>query len=181
MIDIKDKLDRPIVIVGLMGAGKTSVGKLIARRLALPFIDSDREVVKAAGCSVVDIFSTYGEEEFRRVEEKVIHRLVDFTPKILSTGEGAFIIESVRELAKKRAITVWLKADIDLLVKRTSFKDNRPLLLEYNPQLILQKLIDERYPTYAMADITVETRDEPTFKTANSVMAAIAQFLEKKQ
>lgn len=185
MIDtnnLKLKINKPIVIVGLMGAGKTSVGKLISKKLCFPFIDSDSEIVKAAGCSVVDIFSIYGEKEFRRVEDKVINRLLsDNEIKVLSTGEGAFIIDNVRKLTKEKAITIWLKADLPLLVKRTSFKDTRPLLLNYDSSKILQKLIDERYPIYAKADITVETRDEPTFKTASNVIKALYNYLEKEQ
>jgi shikimate kinase len=182
MLDIKSMLDRPVVLVGLMGAGKTSVGKLVARRLGLPFVDSDREIIKAAGTSVVDIFSIYGEKEFRRVEERIVRRLLsDGKPKVLSTGEGAFITDSVRKLAKDSAITVWLKADLELLVKRTSFKDNRPLLLDYNPSEILRRLMDERYPIYAKADITVETKNEPTFKTAGNVLSALSEFLGKEK
>ena len=185
MIDInklKQKINKPIVIVGLMGAGKTSVGKLLSKKLCFPFIDSDSEIVKAAGCSVVDIFSIYGEKEFRRVEDKVINRLLsDNQIKVLSTGEGAFIIDNVRNLTKQKAITVWLKADLPLLVKRTSFKDTRPLLLNYDSSKILQKLIDERYPIYAKADITVETRDEPTFKTASNVIKALYNYFEQTE
>lgn len=185
MIDIntlKLKINKPIVIVGLMGAGKTSVGKLLSKKLCFPFIDSDSEIVKAAGCSVVDIFSIYGEQEFRRVEDKVINRLLsDNQVKVLSTGEGAFIIDNVRKLTKEKAITVWLKADLPLLVKRTSFKDTRPLLLNYDSSKILQKLIDERYPIYAKADITVETRDEPTFKTASNVIKALCNYFDKTE
>ena len=178
---MKQKIDKPIVIVGLMGAGKTSVGKMIAKKLNLPFVDSDSEIVKSAGCSVVDIFSIYGEEEFRRVEDKVIHRLLsDDKVKILSTGEGAFIIDNVRKLTKERAITIWLKADLSLLVKRTSFKKTRPLLLHYDSTRILKKLIDERYPIYAKADITVETKDEPTYKTAQNVLRALDDFLRNR-
>lgn len=176
--DIKQKLKRPIVIVGLMGAGKTSVGKMIAKKLNLPFIDSDSEIVKSAGCSVVDIFSIYGEKEFRRVEDRVIERILsDNKIKVLSTGEGAFIIDNVRKLTKEKALTIWLKADLELLVKRTSFKDTRPLLLNYNSTKILQKLIDERYPIYANADVTVETKDEPTYKTAQNVLKALQNYL----
>ena len=182
--DIKNKLKKPIVIVGLMGAGKTSVGKLISKKLNLPFIDSDSEIVKSAGCSVVDIFSIYGEQEFRRVEDRVIERILsDDKVKVLSTGEGAFIIDNVRKLTKEKSITIWLKANLDLLVKRTSFKDTRPLLLNYDSTKILQKLIDERYPIYSNADITVETRDEPTYKTVQNVLKALYNYLmdgEKK-
>ena len=176
--EIKGKLKKPIVIVGLMGAGKTSVGKMMAKKLNLPFIDSDSEIVKSAGCSVVDIFSIYGEKEFRRVEDRVINRILsDNKIKVLSTGEGAFIIDDVRNLTKEKAVTIWLKADLNLFVKRTSFKDTRPLLLNYDSTKILQKLIDERYPIYANADITVETKDEPTYKTTQNVLRALYDYL----
>ena len=180
--DLKEKLKRPIVIGGLMGAGKTSVGKMLAKKLVLPFIDSDTEIVKSAGCSVVDIFSIYGEKEFRRVEDRVINRILsDNKIKVLSTGEGAFIIDNVRKLTKEKAVTIWLKADLKLLVKRTSFKDTRPLLLNYDSTKILQKLIDERYPIYAKADITVETKDEPTYKTAQNVIKALENYLNNEE
>ncbi len=146
-------LDRPIVMVGLMGAGKTSVGRALARRLGIPFVDSDKEIEAAAGCSVVDIFAMYGEQEFRRVEQRVIARLLDSPPalKVISTGEGAFITPAVREMALKKALTVWLKADLELLVKRTNFRDTRPQLLNADSRKILAQLIDERYRTYDMA------------------------------
>ena len=138
------KLDKPIMMVGLMGAGKTSVGRALARRLGVPFVDSDKEIENAAGCSVVDIFSMYGEAEFRRVEQRVISRLLDSAPsvKVISTGEGAFITPAVREMALKKALTIWLKADLDLLVKRTNFRDTRPQLLNADSKKILLNLTD---------------------------------------
>ena len=178
-MNITAKLKKPIVIVGLMGAGKTSVGKLLAKRLGLPFMDSDSEIVAAAGCSVIDIFSIYGEAEFRRMEDRVIARLLsDGVQKVISTGEGAFIIPSVRERVKKEAVSIWLKASLPLLVKRTGLKDTRPLLLHRNGEKILADLMDKRYPVYAEADITVETYDEPTFKTTNNTMGALSKYLE---
>ena len=172
------KLPKPLVFVGLMGAGKTSIGKLIAKRLHLEFIDTDTEIVRAAGCSVIDIFSLYGEEEFRRVEDRVIKRLLsDETPRIISTGEGAFITDSVREVLRQKAITVWLKADLGLLVKRTGLKNTRPLLLDRQPKEILDSLIENRYPIYKEADITVETRDEPAAKTATNVLNVLGKVL----
>lgn len=169
------KLNKPIVMVGLMGAGKTSVGRALARRLGVQFVDSDKEIEAAAGCSVVDIFSMYGEKEFRRVEEKVIERLLDTAPnlKVLSTGEGAFITPAVRKLVLDKALTVWLKADLDLLVKRTNARDTRPQLLHADSRQILAQLIEERYDIYAMADITVETKDENLRKTLEKVITAI--------
>jgi len=170
--------NRPIVMVGLMGAGKTSIGRALARYLGIPFVDSDKEIEKAAGCSVVDIFAMYGEKEFRRVEQKVIERLLETPPaiKVISTGEGAFITDSVREMVLKNALTVWLKADLELLVKRTNFRHTRPQLLNTDSRQILAQLIKERYDVYALADIMVETKDENIHKTLNKVLGAIEKY-----
>lgn len=175
--------DKPIVMVGLMGAGKTSVGRALARRLGIPFVDSDKEIEAAAGCSVVDIFAMYGEQEFRRAEQHVIKRLLNTPPKIkvISTGEGAFITPAVREMLQNRAITIWLKAELELLVKRTNFRDTRPQLLHADSRKILAQLIAERYDTYALADITVETRDESLRKTLGKVVAVIQNYTEKRK
>lgn len=175
-------LDKPIVMVGLMGAGKTSIGRALARYLGIPFVDSDKEIEKAAGCSVVDIFSLYGEQEFRRVEEKVIERLLETPPlvKVISTGEGAFITDSVREMVLKNAMTIWLKADLELLVKRTNFRHTRPQLLNTDSRQILAQLIKERYDIYALADIMVETKDENIHKTLNKVLGAIENQIKKQ-
>jgi len=171
-------LSKPIVMVGLMGAGKTSIGRALARHLGIPFVDSDKEIEKAAGCSVVDIFSMYGEKEFRRVEEKVIERLIDTPPliKVISTGEGAFITDAVRKIALDRALTIWLKADLELLVKRTNFRHTRPQLLNTDSRQILAQLIKERYDTYALANVMVETGDENIHKTLNKVLMAIERY-----
>ena len=158
-------LNKPIVMVGLMGAGKTSVGRALANRLKIPFVDSDKEIEAAAGCSVVDIFAMYGEEEFRRV---------------VSTGEGAFITPAVREMVLKQALTVWLKADLELLVKRTNSRDTRPQLLHTDSRKILAQLIKERYDIYALADITVETHDESLRRTLNKVMDAIKKYTKQQ-
>ncbi len=183
VINDKIALNRPIVMVGLMGAGKTSVGRALARRLGVPFVDSDKEIEAAAGCSVVDIFAMYGEEEFRRVEQRVISRLMDTPPvaKVISTGEGAFITPAVREMVLKGALTIWLKADLELLVKRTNFRNTRPQLLHADSRKILAQLIDERYGIYALADVTVETKDESLRKTLAKVVNAIQQYLKKEQ
>lgn len=175
---LKLDLDRPIVMVGLMGAGKTSVGRALARKLGVPFVDSDKEIEAAAGCSVVDIFAMYGEAEFRRVEQRIIARLMETPPvvKVISTGEGAFITPAVREMVTGGALTIWLKAGLDLLVKRTNFRDTRPQLLHADSRKILAQLINERYSTYALADITVETRDESLRKTLGKVICAIEQY-----
>ncbi len=179
----EDFIDRPVVMVGLMGAGKTSVGRALARRLGIPFVDSDKEIEAAAGCSVVDIFAMYGEEEFRRVEQRVIERLLDTPPalKVISTGEGAFITPAVREMVLERALSVWLCADLDLLVKRTGARDTRPQLLNTDSRKILEQLISERYETYALADITVETHDESLRKTLGQVLRAIEDYSNKQE
>lgn len=179
----EDFIDRPVVMVGLMGAGKTSVGRALARRLGIPFVDSDKEIEAAAGCSVVDIFSMYGEAEFRRVEQQVIKRLLDTPPvlKVISTGEGAFITPAVRQMVLDRALSVWLRADLDLLVKRTNFRNTRPQLLNADSRKILAQLIGERYDTYALANITVETHDESLRKTLDKVVCAIQDFAKIKQ
>lgn len=176
-------IDKPIVMVGLMGAGKTSVGRALARKLGVPFVDSDKEIEAAAGCSVVDIFSLYGEAEFRRVEQRVIARLLDTPPeiKVISTGEGAFITPAVREMVLSRAISVWLRADLDLLVKRTGSRDTRPQLLNADSRKILAQLIDERYKTYSLADITVQTCDESLRKTLGKVVKSIQEHIKQKQ
>lgn len=176
-------LDKPIVMVGLMGAGKTSVGRALARALGVDFVDSDSEIEAAAGASVVDIFSMYGEQEFRRAETSVIERLLDAKPriKVISTGEGAFITPAVRDMVLKNAISVWLKADLDLLVKRTNFRNTRPQLLNNDSRVILSQLINERYDTYAMADIMVETHDESLRKTLNAVLCAIALYQKNNE
>lgn len=178
----EDFIDRPVVMVGLMGAGKTSVGRALARRLGIPFVDSDKEIEAAAGCSVVDIFSMYGEEEFRRVEQRVIERILDTPPalKVISTGEGAFITPAVRQMVLERALSVWLKADLDLLVKRTGSRDTRPQLLNTDSRKILQQLISERYQIYALADITVETSDENLRKTLFKVLRGIEDYSNKQ-
>jgi shikimate kinase len=171
-------LNKPIVMVGLMGAGKTSVGRALSRKLDIPFVDLDKEIESAAGCSVVDIFSLYGEEEFRRVETCVFERLLSSPPalKVLSTGEGAFVTPAVRELALAKTLTIWLKADLDLLVKRTNLRNTRPQLLNADSKTILSQLIDERYKIYAMADITVETQDENMARTLGKVIGAMRKY-----
>lgn len=171
-------LNKPIVMVGLMGAGKTSVGRALARHFGVPFVDSDKEIETAAGCSVVDIFALYGENEFRRVEQRIIARLMDTPPtvKVISTGEGAFITPAVREMVLNRAVSVWLKADLDLLVKRTNFRNTRPQLLHADSRKILAQLINDRYDIYSLADITVETKDESLRKTLDKVVAAIQNY-----
>jgi len=132
------------VLVGLMGAGKSTVGRRLAAALGHPFIDADAEIEKAAGRSVADIFETYGEEAFRSGERRVIARLLDSSPVVLATGGGAFMDEETRALVKERAVSIWLRADIDVLMKRVSKRDTRPLLRVEDPRKVMEKLIEER-------------------------------------
>ena len=165
--------DRPIVLIGMMGAGKTTVGRRLATRLGRHFVDSDEEVEKAAGMSIEDIFASRGEADFRAGEVKVIARLLKESGMVLGTGGGAFMNADTRALIKQLAISVWIKADFDLLFQRVSRRSNRPLLKTANPRETLQKLIDARYPTYAEADITITSRDVPQDQVASEVIDAI--------
>ena len=165
--------DRPIVLIGMMGAGKTTVGRRLAARLGRHFVDSDEEVEKAAGMSIEDIFAAHGEADFRAGEVKVIARLLKESGIVLGTGGGAFMNAETRALIKQSAVSVWIKADFDLLFQRVSRRSNRPLLKTANPRETLQKLIDARYPTYAEADITITSRDVPQDQVASEVIDAI--------
>ena len=152
---------RSIVMVGLMGCGKSAVGRRLASRLSLPFIDADEEIEKAAGKSIEDIFAEHGEPYFRDGERKVLARLLRSGPQVLATGGGAFMNAETREAIAQAGISIWLKADLALLVRRVAKRNNRPLLKNGDPEVVLQTLIDTRYPLYAEADITVESRDVP--------------------
>jgi shikimate kinase len=168
---------RPIVLVGMMGAGKTTVGRRLASRIGRHFVDSDEEVEKAAGMSIEEIFKTRGEVDFRAGEAKVIARLLKEQAVVLGTGGGAFMNPETRALVKEAAVSVWIKADFELLFARVSRRSNRPLLKTANPRETLQKLIEARYPTYAEADVTVVSRDVPQDQVASEVIDAILDYL----
>jgi len=167
--------DRTIVLVGLMGAGKSCIGRRLADRMGRSFIDADDEIEEAAGCSIPDIFELYGEPAFRDGERRVIARLLKAPPHILATGGGAFIDEEVRKLIAKKAISVWLRADLDLLTQRTARRGDRPLLANGNRRKTLKRLMDERYPLYAQADITVDSAREVPDVTVDRVLALLAE------
>lgn len=169
---------KSIVLVGLMGAGKSSVGTRLAKRLGLPFQDADAEIVKAAGCSIEDIFTVYGEFAFRDGERRVIARLLGEEPQVLATGGGAFIDLMTRQAIKERAISVWLRANIDVLVERTGRRDDRPLLKKGDPRQILENLMAERYPVYAEADIIVDTGEESPDFTVDQIVVSLAKVTE---
>ncbi len=156
------RLVRPVVLIGLMGAGKSSVGARLADLLGVRFRDSDVEIERAANMTVPEIFERYGEAHFRDGERKVIARLMGGKPKVLATGGGAFMDEETRKLIGRRAVSVWLQAELDLLVSRTVGRSHRPLLNKGDPRKILAGLIETRYPVYALADVHVESRPGQT-------------------
>jgi shikimate kinase len=178
----KDELNalldgRAIVLVGMMGAGKTTVGRRLAARLGRHFVDSDEEVEKAAGMSIEDIFATRGEADFRAGEVRVIARLLKDRDLVLGTGGGAFMNAETRALVKSAAVSVWIKADFELLFARVQRRSNRPLLKTANPRQTLQDLIERRYPTYAEADVTIVSRDVPQDQVAADVIEALLLHL----
>ena len=171
---------RTITLVGLMGVGKSSVGRRLANALDLPFKDADVEIEAAAGRSIPDIFAEMGEPAFREGERRVITRLLENPPHVLATGGGAFMNDETRALIKQRSISVWLKADLEVLVRRVSRKDSRPLLSGRDPLEVLTELAEKRYPIYAEADITVETGDTAHHVTVDQVIRALTAFLEEQ-
>ena len=173
-----DKLgERPIIFVGLMGAGKTAIGKRVAQSLGLAFVDSDAEIQTVSRMTIPDLFAQYGEPEFRALEQRVIGRLLEEGRRVISTGGGAFMNEATRASIKATGVSVWLKADLDVLMERVAKKQNRPLLKDPDPRGVMQRLITERYPVYALADITVHTRDEKREVITREVIDAIASHL----
>jgi shikimate kinase len=173
------QLPRTVVFVGLMGAGKSAIGKRLAQRLNLPFIDADKEIEAAAGCSIPEIFERHGEREFRAGERRVILRLLDNPVHVLSTGGGAFMDPETRARIAERAISVWLRADLDLMMKRVSRRSDRPLLQVADPRAKMQELMELRYPVYALADIAVDSIDAPPDVTVDRVHEALAAFLRR--
>jgi shikimate kinase len=166
----------PIVLVGLMGAGKTSVGRRLAEKLEIPFVDADQEIETAAGKSIADIFADHGEDYFREGECRVIARLLENGKQVLATGGGAFMNAETRRRVKQRGVSVWLKADLELLLKRVSKRTDRPLLRNDDPAGVMRKLMDLRYPVYAEAHITVESRDVQHGQMVNDVIKALADW-----
>ncbi len=170
-------LDRSLVLVGLMGAGKSCIGKRLAAQIGLPFRDADREIEAAAGSTIAEIFARHGEPYFRDGERRVIQRLLADPVHVLATGGGAFIDPATRDLVKQRAISIWLRADLDLLVKRVSRRNDRPLLHNVDPRQRLAELIEQRYPIYAEADIVVDSADGPPEAIVAQVLAALRRHL----
>ncbi|HWA60745.1 MAG TPA: shikimate kinase [Caulobacteraceae bacterium] len=165
---------KTIALVGLMGVGKSSIGRRLAAVLGMPFKDADVEVEAAAGRSIPEIFAQFGEAAFRDGERRVIARLLDEAPHVLATGGGAFVNAETRKLIKEKAISVWLKADLDVLARRVARKDNRPLLTGKDPMEVLRQQAADRYPAYGEADIIVETGDTPHHVAVDAILKALS-------
>jgi shikimate kinase len=166
----------PIVLVGLMGAGKTSVGRRLAEKLGIPFVDADHEIEAAAGKSIAEIFADHGEPYFREGERRVIQRLIRNGAQVLATGGGAYMNDETRARIQEHGISVWLKASLPLLMKRVMKRQDRPLLKTGDPETVMKTLIEKRYPVYGMADVTVESRDVQHGQMVNDVIRALAQW-----
>lgn len=168
---------RSIVLIGMMGAGKSSIGRRLAKKLDLSFVDADFEIELAAGMPITDIFENHGEDYFRAGEARVIARLLDQGPQVLATGGGAFINPGTRDLIGAKGLSVWLKAEPDVLLRRIKRRSDRPLLRTADPEATLNRLIEQRYPVYAEADLTVHSRDVPHEVIVDEIIAAIAARL----
>jgi shikimate kinase len=164
---------RSVVLVGMMGAGKSSIGRRLAMRLGIPFVDADTEIEKAAGMSIAEIFQAHGEPYFRAGETRVIARLLEGGPQVLATGGGAFMNADTRASVRAKGISVWLRASLDVLTRRIKRRGDRPLLKNADPVETLRRLIDERYPVYAEADLTVESRDVPHDTIVDEIMEGL--------
>ena len=172
---------RPIIIVGLMGSGKSTIGRKLAQVLDLDFVDSDSEIEKASQMTIADLFEVYGEPEFRALELRVVMRLIDGGPQVISTGGGAFINEEIRKAVKENGVSVWLDADLDTLMDRVSRRDTRPLLKNDDPRETMQRLMDQRYPVYAEADVRVRSREERKEVIVAEVIETLLAHLEGRE
>ncbi|WP_062016601.1 shikimate kinase [Aureimonas sp. AU4] len=165
---------RPVVLVGLMGAGKTTVGRRLAQALDLSFVDTDNEIEAASRMSVAELFAAYGEPEFRALEARVVARLVEGGSQVVATGGGAFMNEATRQLLRERAVTVWLRAELDVLMDRVLKRPTRPLLQTADPRQTMLQLMERRYPVYAEADIHVESRNVRREQIVREIVDALA-------
>ncbi len=169
---------RSIVLVGMMGAGKSSVGRKLGLRLALPFVDADAEIEAAAGMTIPDIFQIRGEADFRAGEARVIARLLEGGPQVLATGGGAYMNPNTRSLIAQKGISVWLRAEFDVLMRRIKRRNDRPLLHTPDPDATLQALIEQRYPVYALADVTIDSRDVLHDVIVDELIVALLDYLK---
>jgi len=171
---------RNLVFIGLMGAGKSAIGRLTAQALGIPFVDSDHEIERVSRMTISDLFARYGEDEFRALETRVLKRLLRSGPRVVSTGGGAYINERSRRQIKKGGLTVWLNAELDVLWERVNKRDTRPLLKTENPRQTLENLMNARYPIYAEADLTVLSRDVKKETMVEDVLTAVIDYQDKK-
>ncbi|WP_319412868.1 shikimate kinase [uncultured Cohaesibacter sp.] len=167
---------RPIVLVGLMGAGKTTIGRRLAKKLSIPFRDADHEIEAAANMTIAEIFDQHGEAHFRDGEKRVIARLLDEGDQVIATGGGAWMNEETRELVAERGVSVWLKAEFDVLMERVRRRSHRPLLKDPDPEGVMRRLMDERYPVYATADVMVLSKEAPHDRIVLSVIEALEDY-----
>jgi len=179
-MDLAKRLDRPVVLVGLMGVGKSTVGRRLAKRLGLPFIDSDTAIEDASGLSAAEVFERYGEDDFRDGERRLVARLIEGDVRVIATGGGAYVDPSTRKLLNERAITVWLDAPVDILTERTSRRNTRAQLRNGDPKSVLERLDQERRPSYAEAHIHVRSGDGAHREVVESIIEALAAYLNAR-
>ncbi|MBL8567369.1 MAG: shikimate kinase [Hyphomicrobiaceae bacterium] len=170
---VKGLQNRSLVMVGLMGCGKSAVGKRLAAKLSIPFVDADEEIERVAGMTITDIFAKYGEPHFRDREAKVIARLLTQGSQVLATGGGAFMSPDTRAAVRQNGLSIWLKAELPVLMRRVSKRSTRPLLRTDDPEAVMRRLMAERYPVYAEADITIESRDVAHDVIVDEIIAAL--------
>ncbi|MGF1651114.1 MAG: shikimate kinase [Hyphomicrobiaceae bacterium] len=176
---VRERLgDRSIVMVGLMGCGKSAIGKRLATVLGLKFVDADAEIEAAAGMTIPEIFEMHGEPHFRDREQKVVQRLLMSPPQVLATGGGAFMAQATRDAIRAHGISIWLNADIEVLMRRVRRREDRPLLKTEDPRAVMQRLMEQRYPIYAEADLTVASADVSHERVVADVLAALSRFLD---
>lgn len=173
-------LDRPLVLIGLMGAGKSTIGRRLARCLDLRFVDSDEEIERAAACSIADIFAIHGEAIFRDLEQRVIFRLLEENNLVLATGGGAWMQPAIRERIRGQAVSVWLRSELEILLERVERRNHRPLLETGDKRVILEKLMKERYPVYAQADITIDSGDGPHDAVVEKIIESVSDYVGVK-
>ena len=178
MTELAKRLDRPVVLVGLMGVGKSTVGRRLARRLALDFVDSDAAIEDASGYSAAEVYERFGERDFRDGERRLVARLIEGEVRVIATGGGAFVDPRTRELLNERAITVWLDAPVEVLAERTGRRDTRPLLRNDDPKGTLERLNQERRPSYAEAHVHVRSGEGPHRDVVEAIVEAIERYLD---
>lgn len=175
--DLSKRLDRPVVLVGLMGAGKSTVGRRLARRLGLPFVDSDAAIEDAAGCTPAEVYERYGETDFRDGERRLVARLIEGDIRVIATGGGAYVDPRTRQLLNEQAITVWLDASVDVLAERTSRRDTRAQLRNCDPKATLERLSNERRTSYEQAHIHVKSGDGAHKDVVDAIVSALESYL----